>query len=150
MGFLDRFRSKSSHDAEDDVARATVRVYTDAELRSMPIEELLSAELTDEQSAHVLRRLEREELGNREPSAPGQPCPCCGYLTIDEPGTYEICRVCWWEDDPTMSDDPESTFGANSVSLREARANFAAYGASAPDCLTFVRDPLPHERPSSE
>ncbi len=28
-------------------------------------------------------------------------CPCCGYKTLYEepPGTYEICRMCGWEDD---------------------------------------------------
>ncbi|MEH7657210.1 CPCC family cysteine-rich protein, partial [Bacillus velezensis] len=28
-------------------------------------------------------------------------CPCCGYRTIEEepPGTYEICNICYWEDD---------------------------------------------------
>ncbi|MBO0846033.1 MAG: hypothetical protein J2P22_11530 [Nocardioides sp.] len=28
------------------------------------------------------------------------PCPCCGYLVFDEePGSYDICAVCGWEDD---------------------------------------------------
>ncbi|MFF1770133.1 CPCC family cysteine-rich protein [Streptomyces sp. NPDC058249] len=26
-------------------------------------------------------------------------CPCCGFLTLDERGSYEICPVCFWEDD---------------------------------------------------
>lgn len=24
-------------------------------------------------------------------------CPCCGYLTLDERGGYEICSVCFWD-----------------------------------------------------
>src|SRR5690349_12959899 len=28
-----------------------------------------------------------------------QACPCCGRATLDERGGYDICRVCWWEDD---------------------------------------------------
>ncbi|MGW7410740.1 CPCC family cysteine-rich protein, partial [Streptomyces sp. NPDC054833] len=29
------------------------------------------------------------------------PCPCCGYLVLEDgPGWYEICRICRWEDDP--------------------------------------------------
>lgn len=28
-------------------------------------------------------------------------CPCCGYKTMKgkPPGTYEICEICFWEDD---------------------------------------------------
>jgi Cysteine-rich CPCC len=26
-------------------------------------------------------------------------CPCCGFLTLDERGGYDICPVCFWEDD---------------------------------------------------
>ena len=26
-------------------------------------------------------------------------CPCCGYETLGERGAFEICGVCWWEDD---------------------------------------------------
>ncbi|MEO8182584.1 MAG: GNAT family N-acetyltransferase [Deltaproteobacteria bacterium] len=26
-------------------------------------------------------------------------CPCCQYLTLDERGAYEVCAVCFWEDD---------------------------------------------------
>ncbi|WP_286674588.1 CPCC family cysteine-rich protein, partial [Clostridium sp. ZBS4] len=26
-------------------------------------------------------------------------CPCCLYQTIKERGRYEICPVCFWEDD---------------------------------------------------
>ena len=29
-------------------------------------------------------------------------CPCCGFYTFDEKlnGNYDICPVCFWEDDP--------------------------------------------------
>jgi len=28
------------------------------------------------------------------------PCPCCGYLVFTEPpGSFEICPICFWEDD---------------------------------------------------
>ncbi|WP_328859368.1 CPCC family cysteine-rich protein [Streptomyces sp. NBC_00306] len=26
-------------------------------------------------------------------------CPCCGYVTLAERGSHEICAVCFWEDD---------------------------------------------------
>lgn len=27
------------------------------------------------------------------------PCPACGADTLDKRGGYDICDVCWWEDD---------------------------------------------------
>ncbi len=49
-------------------------------------------------------------------------CPCCGYKTIEEepPGTYEICNICYWEDDEVQFNDPDFEGGANEVSLRQA------------------------------
>lgn len=78
------------------------------------------------------------------------PCPCCGYLTLGErpPGTYEICPVCCWEDDYVQFHDPDSAGGANKVSLRQARANFAAFGASSRERLQRVRAPRAGEMPA--
>ena len=35
-------------------------------------------------------------------------CPCCGYKTLEEcsPGTFEICPICFWEDDNVQFEDP--------------------------------------------
>lgn len=54
-------------------------------------------------------------------------CPCCERLTLEEPppGTYAICRVCRWEDDGQQFSDPDQRGGANTISLREARDEFA-------------------------
>ena len=58
-------------------------------------------------------------------------CPCCGFYTFDEKphGNYDICRVCFWEDDPVQLEDETYEGGANRVSLRQARENFAKFGA---------------------
>ena len=48
-------------------------------------------------------------------------CPCCESKVIGEPGAYEICEVCNWEDDPTQSADPTYAGGANRMSLVQAR-----------------------------
>jgi cysteine-rich CPCC protein len=76
-------------------------------------------------------------------------CLCCGYLTLGEepPGTYEICPVCWWEDDMVQGKDADYTGGANRVSLREARASFRAFGACERDAVSHVRAPTPEEIP---
>lgn len=53
------------------------------------------------------------------------PCPCCGARVVAVPGAYEICRVCGWEDDPTQSADPESSGGANRLSLRQSKKEWS-------------------------
>ena len=75
------------------------------------------------------------------------PCPCCGYLTIGEepPGTFEICPVCFWEDDNVQFEDPIYAGGANSVSLNQARENFRLFGAVSKEFVGQVRKPLPEE-----
>ena len=49
-------------------------------------------------------------------------CRCCGFWTLSKQatGTFEICRVCDWEDDPIQNDDPSYEGGANTRSLRQA------------------------------
>lgn len=75
------------------------------------------------------------------------PCPCCGYLTMGEepPGTFEICPVCFWEDDNVQFEDPNYVGGANSVSLNQARENFKLFGAVSKEFVKQVRKPLPQE-----
>jgi len=77
------------------------------------------------------------------------PCPCCSYLTFDEDlcGTFEICPVCYWEDDNVQNDDPNYKGGANGVSLNEAKENFAKYGAIKKEFIKNVRKPLAEELP---
>ncbi len=76
-------------------------------------------------------------------------CPCCGYLTLsaEPPGTYELCAVCWWEDDLAQFEDPGLTGGANEVSLTQARQNFETFGASADRYRGLARAPHPSEIP---
>ncbi|KGK85830.1 membrane protein [Desulfosporosinus sp. HMP52] len=70
-------------------------------------------------------------------------CPCCGYKTLDNkpPGTYDICPICFWEDDWVQFDDPDYKGGANDPSLREAQRNFQTIGAYDEGSLKFVRKP---------
>lgn len=73
-------------------------------------------------------------------------CPCCGYYTINEgPGLFDICPVCFWEDDPSYRINEDYRGGANKVSLRQARKNYLEYGACDENGLKYVRPPLPDE-----
>lgn len=51
-------------------------------------------------------------------------CPCCGQYEFSEKGSYEICPVCNWEDDPVQAEEPDYSGGANVMSLNEAREAF--------------------------
>ena len=83
----------------------------------------------------------------REQAANGlYACPCCGYATVSEVGTYEICPICFWEDDG--QDDPHATNdrgGPNRVSLTVGRENYRNVGASDPKDLDHVRSPTPDD-----
>jgi len=72
-------------------------------------------------------------------------CPCCGYYTLPNTGAYDICPVCFWEDDIVQEDDPDLEGGANELSLRESRENYRKYGACEERFKGRVRKPLPEE-----
>jgi hypothetical protein len=74
-------------------------------------------------------------------------CPCCGLKTLGERGGYEICAVCFWEDDGQDDDDADEVLGGpnGDLSLTVARANYRAFGASCKQYLPHVRQPLPEE-----
>jgi hypothetical protein len=79
-------------------------------------------------------------LGHREAVTgdvePLLACPCCGHRTLDERGAYEICRVCFWEDDGAT--DPHAHSGPNHQTLAQARANFRRLGAVDAASLAHV------------
>jgi uncharacterized protein len=52
----------------------------------------------------------------------GTTCPVCGCdEAFVEPGAYDICPRCDWEDDPVQRSNPDFPGGANRMSLKEAR-----------------------------
>jgi hypothetical protein len=97
--------------------------------------------------AWVVGLSERRQRELRE--APRYACPCCSYLTLLNPGRYEICAVCWWEDDPAVEwDGPDAHSGPNHISLNDGRANFARFGASKEKSKHLARAPRSEEQPS--
>jgi len=72
------------------------------------------------------------------------PCLCCGYLTmVEPPGSFDICPICFWEDDYVQAKNPYYRGGANSESLIEAQVNFQTFGASNKGLVPHVRKPTP-------
>ncbi|WP_411073114.1 CPCC family cysteine-rich protein [Streptomyces sp. cmx-4-25] len=74
------------------------------------------------------------------------PCPCCGHRVLDAmPGSYEICPVCFWEDDGVQFRWPTMGGGANKVSLIEAQRNHQDFGACDRHGLRHARPPAGDE-----
>ena len=63
-------------------------------------------------------------------------CPCCGFQTLSEKGSYDICAVCFWEDDGVL--EPEKHSGPNHMTLAEGQANFKKYGACDEKSLEYI------------
>ena len=78
------------------------------------------------------------------------PCPCCGHLTLQGRGSYEVCPVCFWEDDGQDDPHADEVWGGpnGSLSLTAARENYRRIGAVDEASLPRVRPPRPEESPS--
>ena len=72
-------------------------------------------------------------------------CPCCGYYTLDSEGMYDICPVCFWEDNDEVEDINEYD-DCNKMSLAEARKNYLEFGASKKDMKKYCRKPKNSEK----
>lgn len=96
-------------------------------------------------------------------------CLCCGCLTLDERGGYDICPVCFWEDDAYLivgngeikgvlvdkevSDEDllDVPSGANhGLTLREGRENYRNFGACEKSMKKYVRKPRKSELPKQK
>ncbi len=75
-------------------------------------------------------------------------CPCCRYPTLTTRGSYEICEVCFWEDDGQDNHDAHKIRGGpnGDLSLTMARDNFLSYGACEKEMEVNVRKPSKIEK----
>ena len=86
---------------------------------------------------------------SKPPAADGNlyRCPCCRCRTLLERAGYEICPVCFWEDDGQDDHDADDVRGGPNadLSLGRARQNFREFGACDPGSVTRVRKPTSDE-----
>ncbi|MDE5439230.1 hydrolase [Elizabethkingia meningoseptica] len=75
-------------------------------------------------------------------------CPCCGYFTLEESSnnSFQICPVCYWENDEVQYNDSTYAGGANRISLEQAKDNFKKFGAIKECFIRYVRVPLDDEK----
>lgn len=91
---------------------------------------------------------EKTEFDDGRPEPPViEICPCCRYRTLTTRGGYDICPVCFWEDDGQDDADADTVRGGPNVllSLTTARNNYQAFGACEQSMLPHVRPPRPSE-----
>ncbi len=79
-------------------------------------------------------------------------CPCCLFPTLRERGGFEICKVCFWEDDGQDEQDADTVRGGPNaaLSLSDARRNFALFGACEERFKGKVRPPNSREISSDD
>ncbi len=74
------------------------------------------------------------------------PCPCCGHLTFGRPpGSYDVCPVCFWEDDAAQLRWPTYEEAPNRQSLITAQRAYAEDGTTEPRLVGLVRSPRDDE-----
>ena len=84
-------------------------------------------------------------MSNTESRGKECPCPACGFYTIGEPtfGSYNICQICGWEDDPVQMTNPASGGGANKEPLIDCQERvLQAYPVGVLVAGGYSRDPL--------
>lgn len=61
-------------------------------------------------------------------------CPCCFMPTLTRRGSYEICAICFWEDDGQDNEDADVYLGGpnHGLTLTEARHNFDRFRTMYP------------------
>ena len=132
--------------AYDATAGWTLRLDGDA-TDGPDLRALLVAALADHPD--WVRRAHDELAGRDTSEGRRWPCACCTCFTLEEAGrsSYQVCPVCFWEDDGHQYHHPDSAAGANRVSLRRAIGNYRAQRASEPGFRNRVRAPTPEEEP---
>ena len=66
-------------------------------------------------------------------------CDCCDFYTISKNCDYEICPICFWEQDAFGISEPEAYSGANhGLTLLEGRHNFRDFGACSKRFISKV------------
>jgi hypothetical protein len=95
-----------------------------------------------------IEQLESNSVRSPEGAVGPFRCPCCGCLTLDERGGYDICPVCFWEDDGQDDHDADVVRGGPNgrLSLTEARANYRRFGACEERFIDKVRQPRAEEQ----
>jgi Cysteine-rich CPCC len=75
-------------------------------------------------------------------------CPCCKFKTLHGRAGFELCPVCWSEDDGQDDHDADQVRGGpnGTIGLTQARSNFLSCGACDPTFVGRTRKPQDDEK----
>jgi len=80
-------------------------------------------------------------------------CPCCSYYTFPsyEDALFHFCDVCGWQYDKVAHDHPDESWGANHITLNEARENYKKFKVAKKTWIGIdrLREPRPEELPGN-
>jgi hypothetical protein len=79
------------------------------------------------------------------PEQKKQSCFVCGYRTLENRCDWDICPVCFWEDDVLVETQDECSPANRGMMVSTAQANFIRFGAVSPEFIDHVREPGPDE-----
>ncbi|MDB5345215.1 MAG: hypothetical protein JWP89_3592 [Schlesneria sp.] len=69
-------------------------------------------------------------------------CFICGHKTLDSRCDWDICPVCFWEDDTYVDENQDESSPANGdMRVSEAQANYIVHGCCCLAVLSHVRAP---------
>lgn len=66
-------------------------------------------------------RIARQRIDINSEEALKNSCPACGYLTLPERDGFDICPICFWEDDGLDDSEASESSGPNHTTLTEYR-----------------------------
>lgn len=66
-----------------------------------------------------------------------------------EPGSHQVCPICYWEDNLVQLRFPNMPGAANVVSLVSGQRNFQSFGAADRRFVDKVREPMEWEQTES-
>ena len=73
-------------------------------------------------------------------------CPICGNYTLDVKNEYDICPVCFWEDDGS-EEYPDEDYGVNRISFIDAKKLWNENAYIDKSNKKYIRKPLGIELP---
>jgi hypothetical protein len=77
-------------------------------------------------------------------------CVICGYRTLDSRCDWDICPICFWEDDVLLKKGDTKSPANGELRVSEAQANYMVYRCCSKEHLRFVRQPLSTEEVDPE
>jgi len=97
------YQQKVTVDVRRKIANGEYPVVMNSEFNDA-ISIILQFESRRLSNTYILQKL--DSLGHKYDSIEGEKfksfsCPCCGADTLSERHGWDICSVCWWEDDGT-------------------------------------------------